>query len=256
MGHFSLFPCLIFPSHSMWPVSEPRQKVEALWQTAGEIQYTADLPNRAGELHAAFVISSRANCTILSVDASEALVRSSMIIDQIIINYFLKSQAMPGVVDFVTADDIPGVNQWNPWGAPEELFLTSKSYYAGQSVGLIVAETREAALEAARKVRLVVGEEGEVEVDIERAMETVANIEQLDEAAQYGDVAGGLSRADHVVEGRFKNGAQYHFYMETQVCVVTPVEDGYDVELASQDIQNTQTTVAAVLNLPDNRQHH
>ena len=59
----------------MWPVSQPRQKVEALWQTAGEIQYTADLPSRAGELQAAFVLSSRANSTILSVDATEALVR-------------------------------------------------------------------------------------------------------------------------------------------------------------------------------------
>ena len=156
-------------------------------------------------------------------------------------------------MDFVTAEDIPGVNQWNPFGPPEELFLTSKSYYAGQSVGLIVAETRETALEAARKVRLVLGNEGAVEVDIEQAMETAANIKQLDETTEYGDVAGGLSSADHVIEGRFKNGAQYHFYMETQVCVVTPVEDGFDVELASQDIQNTQTTVAAVLNLPDNR---
>ena len=153
----------------------------------------------------------------------------------------------------MTAADIPGVNQWNPFGAPEELFLTSKSYYAGQSVGLIVAETRETALEAARKVRLVLGNEGPVEVDIERAMERATNIEQLDEVAEYGDVAGGLSSADHVIEGRFKNGAQYHFYMETQVCVVSPVEDGFDVELASQDIQNTQTTVAAVLDLPDNR---
>ena len=169
------------------------------------------------------------------------------------LNYFLKSEAVPGVVDFVTADDIPGVNQWNPFGSPEELFLTSKSFYAGQSVGLILAETREAALEAAGKVRLVLAEEGKVEVDIELAMQTPANIEQLDEPTQYGDVEAGLRSADHVVEGRFRNGAQYHFYMETQVCVVTPVEDGFDVELASQDIQNTQTTVAAVLNLPDNR---
>ena len=57
-------------------MSEPRQKVEALWQTAGELHYTADLPSRAGELQAAFVVSSRANSTILAVDASEALVRS------------------------------------------------------------------------------------------------------------------------------------------------------------------------------------
>ena len=72
------FYYLISGCCSMWPVSEPRQKVEALWQTAGEIKYTADLPSRAGELHAAFVVSTRANCDILSVDASEALVRSRL----------------------------------------------------------------------------------------------------------------------------------------------------------------------------------
>ena len=59
---------------SVWPVSQPRQKVEANWQTAGEIQYTADLPARDGELHGAFVLSTRANCDVLSVDPTEALV--------------------------------------------------------------------------------------------------------------------------------------------------------------------------------------
>ena len=62
-----------------------------------------------------------------------------------------------------------------------------------------------------------------------------------------------MSSADMVVQGRFRTGEQYHFYMETQVCVVTPVEDGFDVELATQDIQNTQTSVARVMNLSDNR---
>ena len=89
-----------------------------------------------------------------------------------IILHFLKSKAMSGVVDFVTADDIPGANHWNPFGSPEELFLTKKSNYAGQSVGLIVAKTREVALEAARKVKLVLGNE----VDIETTMETADNI--------------------------------------------------------------------------------
>lgn len=217
----------------MWPVSEPREKVEARWQSSGEIKYTADLPVKEGEMHGAFVLSPRANCTVLSVDPSEAL-------------------AMPGVVDFVTANDIPGANEWNPFGEPQELFLTSKSFYAGQSVGLIVAESREVALEAARRVKMVLGDEGPVTCDLELAMEDPGNIETGD-TAQYGDVAGSMSSADHVVQGRFRNGDQYHFYMETQVCVVTPVEDGFDVELATQDITNTQTCVARVMNLSDNR---
>ena len=58
----------------LWPVSEPREKVEAKWQTSGEIQYTGDIPLKQGELHGAFVLSSRANCDIISLDPSEALV--------------------------------------------------------------------------------------------------------------------------------------------------------------------------------------
>ena len=56
-------------------MSEPRQKVEALWQTSGEIKYTGDLPVREGEIHGAFVLTTRANCHVLSVNPSEALVR-------------------------------------------------------------------------------------------------------------------------------------------------------------------------------------
>lgn len=58
----------------LWPVSEPREKVEAKWQTSGEIQYTGDIPLKEGELHGAFVLSSRANCDIISLDPSKALV--------------------------------------------------------------------------------------------------------------------------------------------------------------------------------------
>ena len=58
----------------LWPVSEPREKVEAKWQTSGEIQYTGDIPLKQGELHGAFVLSSKANCDIISLDPSQALV--------------------------------------------------------------------------------------------------------------------------------------------------------------------------------------
>ena len=47
-------------------------------------------------------------------------------------------------------------------------------------------------------------------------------------------------------------GSQYHFHMETQTCIVTPMEDGFDIEIPSQDITSTQHQVAQVLNLDDN----
>ena len=78
-------------------------------------------------------------------------------------------------------------------------------------------------------------------------METPSNIVSGGYTMEYGDVVGALNTADHVVEGRFKMGSQYHFHMETQTCIVTPVEDGFDLEVTSQDVNNTQHQVAAAL---------
>ena len=78
-------------------------------------------------------------------------------------------------------------------------------------------------------------------------METPSNIVTGGYTMEYGDVVGALNTADHVVQGRFKMGSQYHFHMETQTCIVTPVEDGFDLEVTSQDVNNTQHQVAAAL---------
>ena len=221
---------------ALYPVSQPLEKVEGKWQTSGEIEYTGDTPMKQGELHAAFVLSTRAKCDMISCDTSEAL-------------------AMPGVVDFVDANDIPGLNSWKPGGLGrvyEEIFATGKIYYAGQSIGLILAETRDIAIEAARKVKIVYGNEEEVVVDIEKAMETPANVISGGPSLFYGDAEGAINGADHVIQGRFKMGSQYHFHMETQTCIVTPVEDGFDLQIASQDITSMQDTVANALNIDNN----
>ena len=71
------------------------------------------------------------------------------------------------MVDFVSADDIPGVNSWKPYGVTEEIFSSGRSNYAGQSLGLVLADTREKALEAARLVKVVYGNESPVVCDME-----------------------------------------------------------------------------------------
>jgi len=159
-------------------------------------------------------------------------------------------------VDFVEAKDVPGVNGWKfsggsfP-GAQEEIFSTGKSNYAGQSLGLVVAETREIALEAARHVQVEYANSGPVVVDIEKAIEDPANIVDYGPTwAQWGDVEAAFQTADKVVQGRFKMGSQYHFHMETQIAIATPIEDGFDIEIASQDVSMIQGIVALSLGLP------
>ena len=59
---------------SQWPISEPVEKYEAKVQCSGEAKYVNDLPFVNGELHAAYVLSTRGNCSIASVDTSAAMV--------------------------------------------------------------------------------------------------------------------------------------------------------------------------------------
>jgi len=218
---------------SLWPVSEPIEKVESKWQTSGELKYVNDIPPQQGELHSAFVLSSRANCDVVSVNATKAL-------------------ALAGVIDFVDANDIPGKNDWKAAATPEEIFCTGKSIFAGQALGLIVAETREIAIEAARMVQVEYSNQGDVVTDIEKAMEIPTNVIPFGPAMQYGPVDENMGAASRVVQGRFKMGSQYHFHMETQTCVVSPMEDGFDVKVASQSIDMIQSVVAATLNIPIN----
>ena len=160
---------------------------------------------------------------------------------------------MSGVIAYVDAKDIPGVNDWKPLPIPEPVFSSGRIEYAGQAIGLIVAESRELAIEAAKRVEITYANLGEVVTDIEKAMEQTENVTTLGAPVAYGDVSGAMASADSVISGRFKTGSQYHFYMETHVSIVTPTEDGFDVEVPTQDINNTAIAVANVMNTSVNR---
>ena len=69
----------------------------------------------------------------------------------------------------------------------------------------------------------------------------------------YGDVASALASADSVVAGGVRMGSQYHFHMETHVCIVKPTDDGFDVDIPSQDINGTVISIAKVLKISVNR---
>jgi len=47
-------------------------------------------------------------------------------------------------------------------------------------------------------------------------------------------------------------GSQYHFHMETHNCIVSPMEDGFDVMVPSQNPDEIQIVVAKALNVPAN----
>ena len=102
-------------------------------------------------------------------------------------------------------------------------------------------------------VEVEYGNMGTVVCDMEKAMETTTNIIPFGDAIEYGEVDSLMDSAEKVVQGRFKMGSQYHFHMETQTCIVSPMEDGFDVAVASQGVNMIQNIVAMALNIPVNR---
>ena len=171
---------------------------------------------------------------------------------------------MTGVVDFVDANDIPGINDWRlapsnetmpGMESMEEVFSSGKVEYAGQAVGLVVATTREIARAAAATVTVVYTNEGKVVVDVGEAMEDPNNVALMGYPGmfEYGDVDGEMEACDRQISGQFRMGSQYHYHMETHVVQVTPLEDGFDVTVPTQTIDFIQKSVSRVLNVPANR---
>lgn len=123
-------------------MNKPTPKLEAIQQTSGEAQYCNDLPSHPGEVFCAFVLTQIGNGKVESIDASKAL-------------------AMKGVVAFYTYKDIPGnnlaiaaSNQEIMLSQDEPLFVEKDILYAGQPIGVIVAETNNLANQAAQLVKI------------------------------------------------------------------------------------------------------
>lgn len=126
----------------MWPVNKPITKLDAINQTSGEAQYCNDLPPYPREVFCAFVLTKVGNGKIDGIDASKAL-------------------RIKGVVAFFSAKDIPGKNLCISAASKllllnedELLFAENDVLYAGQPVGVIVAETHNLANEAAKLVEI------------------------------------------------------------------------------------------------------
>ncbi|XP_011694376.1 PREDICTED: xanthine dehydrogenase/oxidase-like [Wasmannia auropunctata] len=223
-----------------WPVNKPMTKLDAIKQTSGEAQYCNDLPPYPKEVFCAFVLTEVGNGKIDSIDAKEAL-------------------AMKGVVAFFSAKDIPGKNlcisadsKLNLLLNDELLFVERDVQYAGQPVGVIVAETHNLANEAAKLVKIKYSEilKRKPVITIEDALATHDDTRFLHTRNVPAKKKG--ENTKHVIKGVFQCASQYHYTMETQSCVCIPVEDGIDVYSSTQWMDMIQVSIANCLGVKNN----
>ncbi|XP_051550621.1 aldehyde oxidase 3-like [Myxocyprinus asiaticus] len=217
------------------PVGRPSVHQTALQQATGEAVYYDDIPSVTGELFVSMVTSSRAHAKIIAIDASAAL-------------------AMPGVVTFISATDVPGQNRRLWFNNPEELFAEEEVICVGQIIGAIVAQTREQAKRAAKQVAITYQDLQPVFFTIEEAIEHQSFFDPK-RKLERGNVEEGFEKADQILEGEMYMGGQEHFYMETQGVIVIPKGEAGELDLyvASQHAAYTQEVVGITLGIDSNK---
>lgn len=200
---------------------------------AGEAVYIDDIVEPFGTLHLAPGAATIAHGRIRKMDLS-------------------KVRAAPGVVCVLTADDIPGVNDVSPAHTHDEPVLPDGLVqFHGQPVFCVAAETRAQARQAARLAEIEY-EELPAVLSVEEALEKQLYVAPP-HVMKQGDAAAALARAKHRRKGRMEIGGQDHFYLEGQITLAMPGEDG-DVLLhcSTQHPSEVQHNIANVLGRPAN----
>ncbi|XP_025022291.1 aldehyde oxidase [Python bivittatus] len=212
------------------PVGRPIQHESGIKHATGEAVYVDDIEPADGQLYMAVVTSTRAHAKILAIDISEALKE-------------------PGVVDVVTAKDIPGKNG----DGKEEVFAEDEVLFIGHIICGVVATSSECAKEAAKKVKIDY-QDLEVILTIEEAIKHKSFLTEV-KKIERGDVEKAFQTVDKTIEGEIHIGGQEHFYLETNSVFVIPRKEDntMDIYVSTQDAALVQEFVASVLDVQSNK---
>jgi xanthine dehydrogenase large subunit len=160
-------------------------------------------------------------------------------------------RSAPGVVAVLTAKDIPGVNDCSPAAGDDPILAVGEIAFHGQVIFAVVAESRDAARRASRLAKItVITETPVISTDDALARGTPDILPSY--AFQRRDAAKAVAQSKHVCNDSFRIGGQEHFYLEGQVSLALPDEDGgMTVHCSTQHPTEVQHIVAKMLGVID-----
>lgn len=222
--------------------NEPERPTSPLYQrsvhesgmrhTTGEALYVDDLPAPPGLLHAWIVASPIARGKITRRDASAA-------------------KALPGVRAVLFGEDVPGHNDIGAIFHDEPLLAVDELCTVGQAIAVVFAESPEQARKAAKAVVVEYVEEKPI-LTIEEGIAAQSFLSDPHVIAR-GDVEAALKSAAVIIEGESQNGAQEHFYLETQCTLIVPEEGGgYRAWCSTQHPTEVQAKIGEILGISRN----
>ena len=194
---------------------------------SGQALYADDIPLPARTLHAAFGMSTIAHGRIRTLDLAPVL-------------------AFPGVVAVATAADVPGENNYGSAVHDDPIFAPALVQYAGQPLFAVVADSYATARKAARLARIEY-EPLPAILDIRAALAAQSEVLPTQRLTR-GRPAEELARAPQRLQGTVQMGGQDHFYLEGQIAIAIPQEDGgMLVHSSTQHPSEVQQIVAHAL---------
>jgi xanthine dehydrogenase large subunit len=197
---------------------------------SGRALYVDDIPLPANALHAAFGLSSIAHGRIRTLDLAPL-------------------RRMPGVEDVVLARDVPGENNYGSAVHDDPIFADALVQYAGQPLFAVAARSYAAARKAARAAHIEY-EPLPAILDIRAALAAQSFV-LPSERLTRGRPHEALERAPHRLCGALEIGGQDHFYLEGQIAIAVPQEDGAMLIYSStQHPSEVQQIVAHALGKP------
>lgn len=240
-------------------VGRQADRLESRAKVTGATNYThnVELPRM---LHAKVVRSSQAHARILAIHTAEA-------------------QAVAGVFQVVTAQDVLRVIP-NPHYGPafhdQPILAIEKVRHVGEPVAVVLASDPHVAEAAAGLVRVDYDTLPAVFGEIEAAHSTTVLVHDelkpagtfpdlkhlagrkgtniaLDYRLRHGDVDQAFAQAAHVFDHTFQTQQVMHTPLEPMVSIAEPADNGMVLHTASQSPSFVRLEIARLLGWPENR---
>ena len=201
----------------------------AVKHVTGQAIYIDDMPEWPNELHVATGKSTEAHADIVSINLD-------------------KVRAYPGVVDVIVQSDIPGEVDVSPVLSGDLLLAGNFVHFIGQSIFAVAATSLRIAKQAVELAEIVY----KPRISTLHPKESLERQEFVlpTHTIQCGDAKAAMATAPHKIKSDIYIKGQEHFYLEGQISVAVPNEDGgVLVYASSQHPAEVQKLVAKVLGL-------
>ncbi|MGF1552112.1 MAG: xanthine dehydrogenase family protein molybdopterin-binding subunit [Paracoccaceae bacterium] len=217
-------------------LTKPQNRVTGREKVTGAAQYAGDV-KPAGTLYGQLVTATVAKGRIVSIDVSDA-------------------EAVSGVVRVYTHETLPSyelIESFFSGGLGQSSFWPMREAgirYGGQVIAYVVAQSLEAAREAAAKVRA----DYETETPVPTLGDAEGEPTPVDAFTKsVGDADAAMRGAAHTVSGTWETPIQHHNPIEMFWTTVVPAGDGITVHLPSQAVTTTQMALAQQLGMSPGR---